>query len=340
MSLRDPYSVLGLGKTASESDIKSAYRKLAKQWHPDKNANDPKAAQKFNEATAAYELLSDPDKRQRFDRGEIDAEGKEKHFRYGGGGPGRRSGGGAGPGGMGAGAGGQHFRFDFGGGKFFDEDDIFGNMFRQAGMGGAGGGRGGPGGAGGPGANPGAYGKQKGQDAQYKLNVAFEEAALGATQEITLSNRKTLSVKIPPGTENGRVLRLKGQGSAGVNGGPAGDALVEIAVKPHPFFRVEGQTLLADVPISLKEAVEGAKITVPTLEGKVAVTVQPGADTGQTLRLRGKGLPGPKDGSARGDLLLRLLVTLGQPKDPAFVAAAKKLPAEDGPSLREKAGLV
>ncbi|MCF8480341.1 MAG: J domain-containing protein [Rhodospirillum sp.] len=317
--MRDPYTVLGLARNASPEEIKSAYRKLARTMHPDVNRDDPKAEDKFKEISGAHELLSDPQKRARFDRGEIDAQGNERGFRPGpgagaGGFRGRR--GAAGGGGPRPGAGFGGFNFD----SMFADDDVISDMLRQASRG-----------PGGPGAHP-----QRGQDAQYRLKVTFVEAALGCTKRITLTNRKTLDVRIPPGWEDGKAMRLKGQGGESPNGGPKGDALVEIGIKDHAFFKREGQNVALTLPVTLKEAVLGAKVAVPTLEGKVSVTVPEGSNSGATLRLRGKGIPGEND--VRGDLLVKLSITLDDPKDDKLVSLVKKLKDPDI-DPREKAGL-
>ncbi|WP_413206064.1 DnaJ C-terminal domain-containing protein [Rhodospirillum sp. A1_3_36] len=317
--MRDPYTVLGVQRSASPEEIKSAYRKLARTMHPDVNRNDPKAEDKFKEISGAYDILADPKKRARFDRGEIDAQGNERGFRPGPGAGGFRSRRGA-AGGGGAGAGFGGFNFD----SMFADDDIISDMFRQASRG--------PGGPGAQGARP-----QRGQDAQYRLKVAFEEAALGCTKRITLTNRKTLDVRIPPGWEDGKTLRLKHQGSDSPNGGPKGDALVEIGVKDHAFFKRDGLNVTLTLPVSLKEVVLGAKVTVPTLDGKVTVTVPEGSNTGATLRLRGKGIPGEND--TCGDLLVKLSITLDDPQDAKLVSLVKKL-KDPEVDPREKAGML
>lgn len=335
--MRDPYAVLGLTRKAGADDIKAAYRTLARRLHPDVNRSDPRAEERFKEVSAAYDLLSDPKKRARFDRGEIDADGTERGF---------RSGAGAGASGFGFRSSrrsgrGESYGFDSG---FFDDDTAFSDMFRRAGgrdktagagsgqRSGSGGGSGKAGGAEGAGFRP-----RRGQDAHYRLKTSFEEAALGCTKRITLTNRKTLDVRIPPGTEEGRVLRLKGQGADGFHGGEPGDALVEIGVRPTPVFKREGDSVVVEVPVTLKEAVLGGRITVPTLEGRAVVTVPEHANTGTMLRLRGKGIPA--EAGARGDLLVRLSITLPDPADPKLKALVKKLkdPEDD---VREKAGLI
>jgi len=282
--MADPYSILGVARGASEKDIKSAYRKLAKELHPDRNADNPKAAERFSEVTRAYDLLSDKDKRARFDRGEIDIDGNPT-MGFGGGGQG------------GFGGGNQRgFRADgfegFGGGEGIDLGDIFEGLF---------GGRGGFGGG-----TTRQRAAPKGGNVHYKLGVSLPDAALLATQRITLADGKTIDLKLPAGVEDGTQMRLSGKGEPGPGG--AGDALVTIQFQPHAFFRRDGDNLRLDLPISLDEAVSGAKIKVPTAEGAVMLTVAPGTSSGKTLRLKGKGFT-RKDGS-RGDQLVTIEVQL------------------------------
>ncbi|MQX36502.1 DnaJ C-terminal domain-containing protein [Roseospira navarrensis] len=328
MATTDPYSVLGVAKDASADDIKRAYRKRARTMHPDVNTQDPRAEDRFKELSAAYGLLSDPDKRARFDRGEIDADGHERPFgfrhhtggRGGGFGSHFRSafGGGAGPrGAAGGDDAGMHFRFEdlFKGANSFDDIFARAQSAKRKGSGGA---------------EP-----ARGGDARYRLTVSFEEAALGARRQISLANGKTLKVRVPQACTGGTTLRLRGQGHASPQGGDAGDALVEIVVRPHPVFSAQGDDIIAEVPVSLREAVLGGKITVPTVDGRVAVTVPEGSNTGATLRLRGKGLPkadGPID--ARGDQLVRLRVVLEDPKDDALKAFARKWRPEGAADVR------
>ncbi|MBS0474724.1 MAG: DnaJ domain-containing protein [Proteobacteria bacterium] len=295
--MADPYSILGVARSASEKDIKSAYRKLAKELHPDRNKDNPDAAERFSEVTRAYDLLSDKDKRARFDRGEIDIDGNPTMgFGYGGGG---------GPGGGYGGAGQRGFRADgFEGfsGEGIDLGDIFDGLF--GGRGGMGGGAGGFGGA-----QPGggrSRAAPKGATVQYKLGVSLPDAAHLATQRITLADGKTIDLKLPKGVEDGTQMRLSGKGEPGPGGN--GDALVTIQFQPHPFFRRDGDNLRLDVPVTLDEAVRGAKVKVPTAEGPVMMTVAPGSSSGKTLRLKGKGFT-RKDGS-RGDQLVTLEVQL------------------------------
>ena len=281
--MADPYSILGVPRGASEKDIKSAYRKLAKELHPDRNSDNPKATERFSEVTRAYDLLSDKDKRARFDRGEIDIDGNPAGFGFGGGG-------------AGGGFGGRDqrgFRADGfeGMNEGIDLGDIFDGLF---------GGRGGMGGGARRGPAP------KGANVQYKLGVSLTDAAMLATQRITLSDGKTIDLKLPAGVEDGTQMRLAGKGEPGPGGN--GDAIVVIHLQPHSYFRREGDNLRLDLPISLDEAVHGAKVKVPTPEGAVMLTVAPGSSSGKTLRLGSKGFT-RKDGS-RGDQLVTLEVQL------------------------------
>jgi DnaJ-class molecular chaperone len=280
----DPYATLGVPRTASEADIKKAYRKLAKELHPDRNKDNPKATEKFSQATNAYDLLTDKDKRARFDRGEIDGDGNPASpFGFGGGG---------GQGGFRPGPGGQPFEAD---GP--DLSDIFEGMF-------SGGGRGGgfASGFGGFGRKP----QPKGANVAYKLNVSFTDAAALSPQRITLADGKTIDLKLPSGLENGAQMRLAGKGQPGPGG--AGDAIVTINIQPHRFFTRDGFDVRLDLPISLSEAVLGASVRVPTVEGAVMLTVPAGSTSGKVLRLRGRGFH-KKDGS-RGDQLVTLMVDL------------------------------
>ena len=281
--MADPYTILGVARGASEKDIKSAYRKLAKELHPDRNSDNPKAAERFSEVTGAYDLLSDKDKRARFDRGEIDGDGNPTGYGF--------------RGGPGAGFGGGHqrgFRTEEGfGGEGVDLGDIFEGLFGGRGGGFAGGGqRGRP--------------APRGANVQYKLGVSLPDAALQATQRITLADGKTIDLKLPTGVEDGTQMRLAGKGEPGPGGN--GDAIVVIHLQPHSYFRREGDNLRLDLPISLDEAVHGAKVKVPTPEGAVMLTVAPGSSSGKTLRLGSKGFT-RKDGS-RGDQLVTLEVQL------------------------------
>ena len=281
--MADPYSTLGVGKGATEAEIKSAYRKLAKELHPDRNKDNPRAAEKFSDVTKAYDLLSDKGKRAQFDRGEIDADGNPAMpFGYGGGGfRGDPRGGPGAQGGFGAeGA-------DFG--------DIFDGLF---------GGRagGGPfGGFGGRNAPP-----PKGANVAYRLGVSFIDAATQAMQRITLADGKTIDLKLPAGVDTGTQMRLAGKGQVGPGG--AGDGIVTITVKDHPFFEREGDNIRLDLPITLAEAVKGARIKVPTVDGPVMLSIPPGSSSGKVMRLKGKGFSRKSGG--RGDQLVRLMVDL------------------------------
>ena len=289
----DPYTTLGVSRSASAAEIKSAYRKLAKQLHPDANKDNPGAAERFSQVTQAYDLLSDKDKRAQFDRGEIDGDGNPKMaYGFGQGGPG------------GAGHGG--FRADGfeGFGEEVDLGDIFGGIFGgRGGMGGSGRGRGFPGG------DPrGARHRapQKGANVQYKLRVPFEDAARLDTQRITLADGKTIDLKLPAGVEDGTQMRLAGKGEAGPGG--AGDGLVTIEIQPHAFYRREGDDIRLDLPVTLDEAVKGSKVKVPTVDGAVMLSIPAGSSSGKVLRLKGKGFH--KKGNARGDQLVSLEIVL------------------------------
>lgn len=293
--MADPYSILGVPRSASEKDIKSAYRKLAKELHPDTNKDNPKATERFSEVTRAYDLLSDKDKRAKFDRGEIDADGNPM-------GP---FGGGFGGGGGGFRGNQGGFRHDggfeggFGGGpEGIDIGDIFEGLF-----GGRGGmGAGGMGGMGGARRGP----PPKGANVNYRLQVSFVDAATRANQRITLSDSKTVDLKLPAGLESGQQMRLAGKGEPGPGGN--GDAIVTIEIGSHPFYERDGDNIRLDLPVSLAEALNGAKVKVPTVDGAVMLTVAPGSSSGRTLRLKGKGFT-RKDGT-RGDQLVTLQIDL------------------------------
>lgn len=297
--MADPYSLLGIARDADEAAIKSAYRKLAKQLHPDRNTDNPKAAEKFAEVTRAYDLLSDKNKRAQFDRGEIDGDGNPAHpFGFGGGG----GGGGQGFGGQGGG-----FEFNAGGADFGDIfEGLFGGGGRQRGRG-AGGGFGGFGGRAAP--------PQRGANMSYRLAVPFVDAATLAPQRITLADGKTIDLKLPAGVESGTQMKLAGKGQPGPAG--PGDAIVTIEVGAHPFFVRDGDNVRLDLPITLSEAVAGSRVKVPTVDGPVMLAVAAGARSGQALRLKGKGFT-RKDGG-RGDQLVTLLIDVPA-HDPALKA--------------------
>jgi DnaJ-class molecular chaperone len=292
----DPYATLGVQRGASEKDIKSAYRKLAKELHPDRNKDNPKASERFSDVTRAYDLLSDKDKRARFDRGEIDADGNPA-MPFGGGGGGGfggfRQGASNGPGGFSA--------SDFEGfGAESDLSDLFEGLF---------GGRTGARGAGG---GPGGFGQrrppppQRGANVSYRLKVPFVDAAVLKPQRITLASGNTIDLKLPAGVEDGTQMRLKGKGQPGPGGN--GDALVTVQVEPHPFFTRHGDDVRLELPVTLDEAVRGAKVKVPTVDGPVMLTVAPGSGSGKVLRLKGKGFS--KKTGGRGDQLVTLEIEL------------------------------
>jgi DnaJ-class molecular chaperone len=275
--MKDPYEVLGVQKTDSDAAIRQAYRKLAKRHHPDVNPGKAEAAERFKEISAAYDLLGDKEKRARFDRGEIDAAGNEvppqRPFYHD----------------FGDAAGREKYRAQTG----FDPEDLE-SIFAQAFGGGRpgdgsrdgsrGGSRGGPGG--------GRRFSMRGQDARYELTLDFLDAVNGATRRITLPDGRTLDVRIPAGVNDGQVIRLRGQGMPGIGDGAPGDALVEIAVAPHPLFRREGDDIIVELPVTLQEAVLGTTLEVPTIKGPVRLTIPPNSGRGTRLRLRGRGIDG------------------------------------------------
>jgi len=316
--MRDPYQVLGVSKGANEAEIKSAYRKLAKKLHPDANKHDPKAASRFAELNAAYEIVGDDEKRKAFDRGEIDAEGKPRFQGFEGFGaqPGR--GGGFGAGGPGAG----HFEsFSFGpdgfqrapggaagaGGGF---EDLLRGMFGGAARGGRG-----------AQFEPDDFGAPTtGQDLLASLTIGLPEAAKGSKARVHLPTGKDIEVKIPAGITSGQQIRLKGQGYPSANGKP-GDALITINIAPHSVFKPDGADLRLDLPITLYEAALGGKVRVPTLDGAVELAIPAGTNSGRTFRLKGKGL---KTKSATGDLLATVRIVLPDQLDDAFKELMKE----------------
>lgn len=285
--MRDPYEVLGLPKTATAAEIKSAFRKQAKRCHPDTHPGDKKKAQQFREISAAHEVLSDKQKRAQYDRGEINADGspraQQRQYQHAG----QR-------------AGDAPFGFEAG-----VNDDFLSEFFSGL----RGGAR--------------RQTRAKGEDVRYRLKAAFLDAAKGGKQRITLPNGKTLDVNIPAGVQEGGQIRLRGQGEPGFGGGPAGDLLIDITIAPHPLFVREGDDIHLSLPISLKEAVLGAKIAVPTIDGPVTMNVAKGANSGAKLRLAGKGcVKSAAKGSAatRGDQIVTLQVKLPDKPDAALSA--------------------
>jgi DnaJ-class molecular chaperone len=316
--MRDPYQVLGVSKTASEAEIKSAYRKLAKKLHPDANKHDPKAASRFAELNAAYEIVGDEEKRKAFDRGEIDAEGKPRFQGF--------EGFGAQPGGGGfrRGPGGAHFEsFSFGpdgfqraggaGGGGGGFEDILRDMFSGAARGGRGGRR--------AHFEPEDFGAPTtGQDLHASLTITLPEAAKGAKRRVHLPTGKDIEVKIPAGIASGQTIRLKGQGWPSATG-KAGDALITVNVAPHPLFTPDGADLRLNLPITLYEAALGGKVRVPTLDGAVELAIPAGTNSGRTFRLKGKGL---KAKSGSGDLLATVRIVLPEGADEEFKELMKK----------------
>jgi len=305
--MKDPYTTLGVGRNASAEDLKKAYRRLAKKFHPDLNPGNKTTEQQFKEITSAYELLSDPEKRARYDRGEIDETGAEKAprgFSYS-----------YGPGGARA----------QGAPEGFSVEDILAEIFGST----RGGFRGG-------GFRGGSM-RQRGADTQHRLRIPFLEAALGAKKRIALPDGHSIDLAIPAGIESGQTLRLKGQGEPGRNGGPAGDAYIEIEVDPHTLFQRKGRDIHIEVPVTLPEAVLGAKITVPTIHGPVSVKVPKGANSGSLLRLKGKGLSAGS-GGAVGDQYVKLRVALPEPPDPELTQFLERWSERHPYDVRGKLG--
>jgi len=286
----DPYAALGVPKSASADEIRKAYRKLAKELHPDVRPNDNASTERFKRVTAAFNLISDEAERGRFDRGEIDADGNERpHFQPGGG-----FGGFAG---AGAGARARTSRSD----AF---EDLFDGLFSRGG-------------------SARGFGNQRGEDVRYRMEVDFLDAVNGGRRRVTMSDGRSLDLAIPAGLNSGQTLRLKGQGLPGTGNGPPGDALVEVTVGTHPAFKREGDDIRMDLRISLAEAVEGGKVPVATPSGPVTLSVPAGSNSGDLLKLRGKGVqtrPTP------GDLLVRLLIVLPRKDDPELKEFVRNWP--------------
>jgi DnaJ-class molecular chaperone len=289
----DPYQVLGVSKNASQDEIQQAYRKLAKKHHPDLNPGNKKAEERFKDIGTAYDILGDPEKRARFDRGEIDASGTERPQRHY-----YREYADAGPDGGAAGYASNQGFADFG-----DAEDVFAEFFRRGG-----GGRG--------------TIRMRGGDISYKLEVDFLDAVNGAVRQLKLPDGSEIKVTIPPGTRDGQILRLKGKGQPGINGGPPGDALIEVSVAPHRIFTRKGDDIYADLAISLAEAVLGGKVQAPTPTGWVMLTIPKWSNSGQVLRLKGKGVA--RSDGTRGDEFVTLRIMLPERPDPElekFVAS-------------------
>ena len=301
----DPYKELGVARGASQDEVKKAFRKLAKELHPDKNPGNKEADERFKRVTAAFDIVGDKDKRAKFDRGEIDADGREQFRGYGGAGAGsgRGPGGGFGQSPFGQGGGAR------GGFENIDLDEIFGGMF-------SGGAR--PGGA--RGGAP-----AKGQDVRATLEISLEDSISGATRRIQFSDGRTLDVAIPKGAGDGQTIRLKGQGMPG-RGGVSGDALIELKLAPHPVFTRDGADLTMDQPVPLYDAVLGGKVPLRTPEGTVSMTIPAGSSSGKVLRLKGRGAFA---NGKRGDLLAKLMIVLPE-GDEALTRLAQKA-RDEGP---------
>lgn len=299
--MKDPYEVLGVARGASQDDIKKAYRALAKKLHPDLNPGDVAVEQRFKEVSAAYGLLSDVERRRQYDAGEIDATGAPRRqgpFRH----TWRQDSAGG---------------FDFGAGGI-DIEELFADLF-------------------GRGTRAGARRQQarpRGQDVSYSIRVPFLEAMRGGVRRVSLFGGKTLDVNLPPGTEDGQRLRLKGQGMPGPDGGIPGDAFVEIHVDAHPHMRRDGADIHLDLPVTLHEAVLGAKVRVPTIDGPVSVTVPPGSNSGTTLRLKGRGIAAA-EGGRRGDQYVKLRVVLPDGPDPKLEAFLREWRPPTGYDVRK-----
>lgn len=286
----DPYKVLGVVATASTDEIRKAYRKLAKEHHPDLNPGDRDAEERFKDAQAAYDIVGDADKRARFDKGEIDADGQERppqqsyrHY---------------------ADAGPDHPYHSAGGyADFGDRDDVFSDLFRQARRGGQ-------------------SVRMRGSDVRYTFEVGFMDAARGAKRRITMPDGRELDLTVPAGLRDGQVLRLKTKGMPGIGGGPNGDAFITVHVNPHKLFRRDGNDVHIDLPIALHEAVLGGKVRVPTIDGPVTMTVPKHTNSGDRLRLKGKGFPTGKSGQ-RGDQHISLRVVLPDAPDAELEAFLK-----------------
>lgn len=296
---QNPYEILGVTQDASQKDIQSAFRKLAKKYHPDLNSGDKNAEEVFKEISAANEILGDEEKRARFDSGEIDINSVErafshKHREY-------------------AGANGGEAFFDEGGfSQFGGFEDVFASFMSRRG--------------GDPDASHfgGAQSRAKGADVHYTMEVSFLDGINGTTASVSLAPGSSIDVKIPAGTRDGQVLRLRGKGAKGTVKGQDGDALIEIRIKPHSFFKRDGDDIRIDIPITVREAVLGGKIRVPTPGGYLNMTLKPNTNTGTTLRLKGKGAP--KAGGGIGDLLATVKIVLPETPDPELTALMQTLP--------------
>lgn len=310
----EPYAVLGVQRGAPFAEVRKAYRKLAKELHPDANPNNKAAEERFKRVSAAFTFLDDPDRKARYDRGEIDADGNPKFAGFGGGGSRGPFGGGDpfGPGGPFGGAG----RRATGPGQP-EFEDMFGDLF-----GAAFGARGGP--------RPGFQAGTKGQDIQATIKIDFEEAIAGTKQRVKVGDR-TIDVSIPAGVETGRTLRLRGQGGPGQGGMPSGDLMVTVTVKPHPVFQRDGDDVRMDLPVSLSEILEGGRVEATIPNGTVSLTIPPNANSGTILRLKGKGVARP---GAPGDLFIRLILGLPEGDNAELKALLATWSRRDEPPKR------
>jgi DnaJ-class molecular chaperone len=306
---KDLYAILGVKRTASNDEIRRAYRKLAKDLHPDQNKNDKKAEEQFKKVSAAFAVLGNPEKRKRYDAGEIDAMGNERanpfYREYAGGAQGF----------------GKEYAGGFGGGGAGDFSDIFGDLFGRRGQGGA--------------------FTMRGMDYRYNLEISFLEAVNGVKKRVQFPDNETLDITVPAGVESGQTLRLRHRGGPGAGRGEAGDALIELKVQPHSLFSRDGDNITLELPISLNEAVLGARVEVPTIAGRVTVAVPKGASSGQVLRLRGKGVKNNRSG-AHGDQLITLKIVLPAVIDSDLERLMKewssKRPYDPRARFREAAG--
>ena len=301
LEMRNPYEILGVPNSASAAEIKSAFRKLAKKYHPDQS-KEPRAKERFAEVGSAYEILGDEKKRGAFDRGEIDAEGKPRAPQFEGFGFGRQQGSGADFGGFG---------FDLGRGGFSAggsiDPDILSELFGSGGRRGA----------------RTRSQASRGEDISVSVAVPLVTIANGGPVRVALPTGRTLDATVPAGIEEGKSIRLRGQGQPGQRGGPAGDVIITIRYAPHPHFKVEGRDLRLDLPVTLYEAVLGGKVRVPTLGGEVEMSIAPGMSGGRALRLRGKGMPASADHPA-GDLLATIRIVLPPSADPELAELMRK----------------
>lgn len=311
--MQNLYNILGIEKQASQADVKKAYRALAKELHPDLNKDDKRIAEKFKEVSAAYNILGNEAQRGKYDRGEIDNNGNDKAPQFGGGfGRGQGFGGRSAP--------------DF---DMNEAEGVFSEFFRFTG---GGRGRGGQGGK-----NP--YqntARSRGLDISYQVTVGFEESITGGTRRITLNDNRNVDIKVPPGIKDGQVIRLSGQGGPGLGAAPKGDALVEVQVAKHPYYRRVGNDIHLELPISFDEAILGGDIKVPTPRGKLTVRVPRNASSGKKLRLKGKGVE-TKDGA--GNMYVALKIMGPTERDPELEKAIKTWHGGNGDALRKKAGL-